>query len=218
MSQKTHDIPSSVFRNSLIPRVVTIIKAENHWINNKVRSQVGDAIYSGSQIAHFLLDQVADCLQADPFSAIVQADTLQKIQVLMKISTNDQTNTDTLKELQTSRIKVSLLKTGLIEVVDLLLHILSKNYSEVYRVLATQKASKNNAEQLGRLRDSDYAWLCAGYVYIASTFFQTFSVGAKCSQSQKRYFSALYGLFQRELGLTRKVVEEGLHSSQSSHL
>jgi hypothetical protein len=208
MSSKSVDMPSSVFRNSILPRLVTTIKAENHWIHNTIRSQVGNEIYSGSRIAHYLLDQVADRLMADPLSIVTKKETLQRFQRLLDVPTDAQETHVTLEELQNSRVIIPLVKSGIIEIVDLLLHILIKDYREVHRVLATVKATKYQEKKMGRLEDPDYECLSAGYIFVATSFFQTLDIGANCSVGQKAYYSRLYQLFQQEFHLTKKIVEE----------
>ena len=142
---------SSVFRDSIIPKIVTIIENQNHWANNSIQSQIDGTIFFGPQIARQMLRQVRTRLMETPAIEILYSDTYKKTRAIMNIAGEAPTERDTRELFQTIHIDITLVQAGIIELVDLQLHLLIKNYSEIYRVLSTQKAKKGQPERQGRL-------------------------------------------------------------------
>jgi hypothetical protein len=133
---------SSVFRDLIVPRLVTSILSQNRWANNTIQSQVNGTMYFGPEIARQFLEQMRDRLMENPAIETIYSDTYKKTRAIMNIGEDIPTAKDTLKLFQTVQIDIPLIQAGIIELVDLQMNLIVKNYSEIYRVLSTQKTTK----------------------------------------------------------------------------
>lgn len=105
------------------------------------------------------------------------------------------------------RINPSLFFAGFEEAGDLIMQLDQQNYVEIIRVLQTTKSKvKGATERLGRLQDPEFEAFRPFYGHLATVFFAKHDFKTTRVPYNRKNYTALSQLFQKELGLTQARV------------